>query len=129
MSTTPTCPLCGESLHEVTQPPFSPLNRDQWAATIPGTWFCKCSNNNRGNRPYAYFWDSEVRSHPCPLCGLMHDEECCRLPGLQLLFAGPLTDREERFLRWLASCDVDSIEAFKALVQRAADEWTGTVAS
>jgi hypothetical protein len=57
----------------------------------------------------------------CALCGLLHDERDCRLPGLRALFVGSLTDHEERFLRWLASCDRDSVEVFKALVQRTAE--------
>jgi hypothetical protein len=37
------------------------LNADQWRSTIAGDLFCTCHNNNRGNKPYAYFWKHEER--------------------------------------------------------------------
>lgn len=56
----PKCPNCGYALEKVTYPSGSMLNRDQFDATRAGDWYCGCHNNNRGNRPYAYFWDREV---------------------------------------------------------------------
>jgi len=56
----PNCPLCKKPLEPVRQSPYSPLNRDQFDASKAGDWFCQCSDNGRGNAPYAYFWDREV---------------------------------------------------------------------
>jgi hypothetical protein len=56
----PNCPLCGQPLKRVIQSPYSSLNNDQFDASKAGDWYCGCSNNERGNRAYAYFWDYEV---------------------------------------------------------------------
>lgn len=64
---TPKCPQCDQPLKRVVQETNSLLNHDQWASTIAGEWFCTCHNNHRGNKPYAYFWQSEFNSgaaHP-----------------------------------------------------------------
>ena len=56
----PKCPKCQQPLQELRYPSDSPLNRDQWESQIPGDLFCTCHNNHKGNKPYAYFWRSEV---------------------------------------------------------------------
>lgn len=56
----PKCPECGNDLEEVRYPSGSMLNRDQFMATRAGDWFCERHTNSRGNRPYAYFWNSEI---------------------------------------------------------------------
>jgi DNA modification methylase/superfamily II DNA or RNA helicase len=61
----PYCPVCKSPLKMVTQPSDSPLNRDQWESQIAGNWFCDCHNNHRGNKPYAFFWDSEFQNEIC----------------------------------------------------------------
>jgi hypothetical protein len=55
----PACPKCREPLKEIKYPYDSMLNRDQWESQLAGDLFCTCHNNNRGNKPYAYFWKRE----------------------------------------------------------------------
>lgn len=57
----PKCPKCDKRLTQVRRPSGSMLNSDQFDAVRAGDWFCDCHTNGRGNTPYAYFWDSEVR--------------------------------------------------------------------
>jgi hypothetical protein len=54
----PKCPLCNKELSKVKENFF--LNRDQFEASKAGDWFCDCTNNNKGLKPLAYFWDDEV---------------------------------------------------------------------
>jgi hypothetical protein len=56
----PNCPKCGNPLEKVRQSSNSPLNEEQFDSVRAGDWFCKCHSNERGNKPWAYFWDSEV---------------------------------------------------------------------
>ena len=37
-----------------------PFEQEQFDSVRAGDWFCKCHSNERGNKPWAYFWDSEV---------------------------------------------------------------------
>lgn len=55
----PNCPKCGKPLQKVRQGSESMLNQYQFEASKAGDWFCECHNNERGNQPYAYFWDNE----------------------------------------------------------------------
>jgi hypothetical protein len=53
----PMCPHCGQALKRLTD-------------SSAGDWFCVCHNNYRANRPYAYFWDSEIsQERVCSCCG------------------------------------------------------------
>jgi DNA modification methylase len=61
----PYCPICESPLKMVIQEANSPLNEDQWASIRAGDWFCTCHNNHRGNKPYAFFWDSEFENEIC----------------------------------------------------------------
>jgi uncharacterized protein YbaR (Trm112 family) len=56
----PPCPKCHQPLHTVRQSEHSMLNAYQFDAVKAGDWFCECHNNDRGNTPYAYFWNKEV---------------------------------------------------------------------
>jgi hypothetical protein len=59
---TPLCPKCKKPLKRVRQGANSMLNNEyQFDAVKAGDWFCECHNNERGNLPYAYFWDKEVQ--------------------------------------------------------------------
>ena len=57
------CPACGNDLHKVEwDADTSMLNEDQFISIRAGDWYCdKCDDNGRGNRPYSYWWDSEVK--------------------------------------------------------------------
>lgn len=71
------CPKCGEPLKRIEQPktgPMSMLNSDQWMSQRAGDWFCTCHNNNRGNKPYAYFWDAEIVARHAPEWQKLVDE-------------------------------------------------------
>lgn len=57
-----TCPTCGKTLLRVTQPSSSPLNSYQFEAMKAGDWYCvHCPSNDRGNTPYCYWWEREVK--------------------------------------------------------------------
>ena len=58
----PNCPKCVKPLTKIRYPSDSMLNRDQWESQLPGDLFCECHNNHRGNKPYAYFWESEFEA-------------------------------------------------------------------
>lgn len=60
--TMPNCPLCEKPLEKVRRSTSSPLNEDQFDAVKAGDWFCDCSDNGRGNAPFAYFWNRELES-------------------------------------------------------------------
>lgn len=82
---TPNCPKCGNPLTEIRYPSDSILNRDQWESQLPGDLFCTCHNNHRGNKPYAYFWRSQMEalrgcnpfSDTCPSCGKKGENCVC----------------------------------------------------
>lgn len=61
------CPKCGGPLEEIKYPSNSPLNRDQWESQLAGNLFCTCHNNHKGNKPYAYFWKSELSEAESPV--------------------------------------------------------------
>lgn len=72
------CPKCNQPLTEIRYPSDSMLNRDQWESQLPGDLFCTCHNNHSGNKPYAYFWKSElVRESrvPVPEAPAVSEEE------------------------------------------------------
>jgi hypothetical protein len=56
------CPKCGKELTEIRYPSDCMLNRDQWESHLAGNLYCTCHNNNRGNKPYAYFWKHEFEN-------------------------------------------------------------------
>jgi hypothetical protein len=86
MSTTPNCPQCGNPLTEIRYPSDSMLNRDQWESQLPGDLFCTCHNNHRGNKPYAYFWRSQLENAPLKtVTDHKYISEICNEKGCQYL--------------------------------------------
>jgi len=82
------CPMCSQPLTEIRYPSDSMLNRDQWESQQAGDLFCTCHNNHRGNKPYAYFWKSELSSLECGQAG--RDAELLRIvDDPATIFYGP----------------------------------------
>ena len=92
----PVCPGCGGALQVVRQSATSPLNREQFDAAKAGDYFCdKCPSNDRGNRPFRYFWKSELSPLPDPRAGTT--------------LANELLTPEERELLLLDGLDPDKV--------------------
>ena len=55
------CPQCSGPLTLVRRSAGSPLNRYQFDSVKPGDYYCPvCPDNDRGQRPYCYWWEREL---------------------------------------------------------------------
>lgn len=64
-----------------------------------------------------------AKTDRCADCRCYHSDldgrtiRVCKYPGMRALF-DDVTQAEDRFLRWMAGWDEDSVESFKSLLRR-----------
>lgn len=65
------CPQCGGELKHV-ENTGGWMTNAQFDAIKAGDWFCPaCPSNDRGNKPYCYWWNREVQEFMASQCDQM----------------------------------------------------------
>lgn len=103
------CPQCGRQIHLVKRSPDSPLNQDQFDAVKAGDYYCDhCPSNDRGHKPYCYWWESELIITPAAeIMAIDVDKvrELCQADNRDWGVIVTGTSQNTRFVTWGKSAE------------------------